>query len=76
VKHKALDIIGDLYLLGYSILGHFSGYKSGHALNTNLLNQLLLNEHAWELVDFSEESGKSAVDFRLPRFVSLSEKMA
>lgn len=52
VKHKILDAIGDLYLLGCNIIGAFSGYKSGHALNNNLLKTLLATEDAWEFVTF------------------------
>lgn len=54
VRHKVLDAIGDLYLLGYSLIGAFSGYKSGHALNNLLLRKLLANESAWELVTFDD----------------------
>jgi UDP-3-O-[3-hydroxymyristoyl] N-acetylglucosamine deacetylase len=53
VKHKVLDAIGDLYLLGHSLIGAFSGYKSGHALNNMLLRRLMADEEAWELVTFS-----------------------
>jgi len=56
VKHKILDVIGDLYLLGSGVIGAFSGYKSGHALNNILLRQLLADETAWEYVDFEEMS--------------------
>ncbi len=52
VKHKMLDAIGDLYLLGYSLIGEFVGHKSGHALNNQLLRQLLAQEDAWEVVTF------------------------
>jgi len=52
VKHKVLDAIGDLYLLGHSLIGSFSGYKSGHALNNALLRELLADEQAWEFVTF------------------------
>lgn len=52
VKHKILDAIGDLYLLGSSLIGAFSGYKSGHALNNQLLRHLLADETAWEYVTF------------------------
>ncbi|MFL6617346.1 MAG: UDP-3-O-acyl-N-acetylglucosamine deacetylase [Povalibacter sp.] len=52
VKHKILDAIGDLYLLGRSILGEFSGYKSGHALNNRLLRKLIATPSAWEEVTF------------------------
>ena len=55
VKHKILDAIGDLYLLGHSLIGAFYGYKSGHALNNMLLKQLLADEEAWELVTFEDE---------------------
>jgi UDP-3-O-[3-hydroxymyristoyl] N-acetylglucosamine deacetylase len=55
VKHKILDAIGDLYLLGHSLIGSFSGYKSGHELNNRLLKELLLNKTAWELVSFKDE---------------------
>jgi UDP-3-O-[3-hydroxymyristoyl] N-acetylglucosamine deacetylase len=54
VKHKVLDAIGDLYLLGHSLIGAFNGYKSGHALNNKLLRTLLADESAWEMVTFSE----------------------
>ncbi len=54
VKHKVLDAIGDLYLLGHSLIGAFSGYKSGHGLNNRLLRALLANEDAWELVTFED----------------------
>lgn len=54
VKHKILDAIGDLYLLGRSLIGAFYGYKSGHALNNRLLRTLLANESAWELVTFDD----------------------
>jgi UDP-3-O-[3-hydroxymyristoyl] N-acetylglucosamine deacetylase len=55
VKHKILDAIGDLYLLGHSLIGAFSGYKSGHELNNRLLRQLLAEQDAWELVFFNDE---------------------
>ena len=48
VKHKVLDAIGDLYLLGHPLIGAFSGYKSGHDLNNQLLRRLLEHEQAWE----------------------------
>lgn len=54
VKHKILDSIGDLYLLGHSLIGAFSGYKSGHALNNRLLRALLADDEAWEEVTFDD----------------------
>lgn len=56
VKHKILDAVGDLYLLGHSLIGEFVGYKSGHGLNNQLLRELLQQEDAWEFVEFAEES--------------------
>ena len=55
VKHKILDAIGDLYLLGHSLIGSFTGFKSGHELNNRLLKELLIDESAWELVSFEDE---------------------
>ncbi|MGH8202907.1 MAG: UDP-3-O-acyl-N-acetylglucosamine deacetylase [Steroidobacteraceae bacterium] len=52
VKHKILDAIGDLYLLGHSLIGEFSGHKSGHALNNRLLRALLQDVSTWEKVAF------------------------
>ncbi|MBA0901240.1 MAG: UDP-3-O-acyl-N-acetylglucosamine deacetylase [Candidatus Nitrotoga sp.] len=54
VKHKILDAMGDLYLLGHPLIGAFSGYKSGHALNNGLLRALLADELAWEFVTFNK----------------------
>lgn len=52
IRHKVLDAIGDLYLLGHPLLGAFSAHKSGHALNNSLLRTLLADAEAWELVSF------------------------
>lgn len=54
VKHKILDAIGDLYLLGHPLIGSFSAYKSGHALNNRLLRMLCKDKAAWELVSFDD----------------------
>lgn len=54
VRHKILDAIGDLYLLGHTLIGAFSGYKSGHALNNQLLRALLEDETTWEQVTFDD----------------------
>ncbi len=53
VRHKILDAIGDLYLLGHSIIGEFSGFKSGHGLNNKLLRELLAQPDAWEIAEFA-----------------------
>ena len=55
VKHKILDAIGDLYLLGHSLIGEFTGHKSGHGLNNLLLRALLDDKEAWEMVSFDNE---------------------
>lgn len=52
VKHKALDAIGDLYLLGHPVIGAYTAYKSGHALNNTLLRQLIEDSSAWEFASF------------------------
>ncbi len=54
VKHKMLDAIGDLYLLGHSLIGQFIGHKSGHELNNKLVRSLMANEKAWEVVTFDD----------------------
>ncbi|MFL2568890.1 MAG: UDP-3-O-acyl-N-acetylglucosamine deacetylase [Gammaproteobacteria bacterium] len=56
VKHKILDAIGDLYLLGHGLIGSFSAYKSGHHLNNLLLRELINNVHAWEEVTIDNDS--------------------
>jgi UDP-3-O-[3-hydroxymyristoyl] N-acetylglucosamine deacetylase len=66
VKHKILDAIGDLYLLGHSLIGAFSGHKSGHALNNRLLRTLLADESAWELVTFKTAAAPIAFMQPLP----------
>ncbi|HYE35834.1 UDP-3-O-acyl-N-acetylglucosamine deacetylase [Methylocaldum sp.] len=55
VKHKILDAIGDLYLLGHSLIGSFVGHKSGHGLNNRLLMELLKQKDAWESVTYMED---------------------
>ncbi len=65
VKHKVLDAIGDLYLLGNSLIGAFSGYKSGHELNNRLLRSLVAQEGAWEVATYLEED-PVAISFSHP----------
>ncbi|AWM79407.1 UDP-3-O-[3-hydroxymyristoyl] N-acetylglucosamine deacetylase [Gammaproteobacteria bacterium ESL0073] len=62
VKHKILDSIGDLYLLGHSLVGEFIGFKSGHALNNKLLRALISQTDAWEMVTF-DESEKAPISY-------------
>jgi len=54
VKHKILDAIGDLYLVGHCLIGEYTGYKSGHGLNNRLLRAMLADAAAWEEVTFDE----------------------
>ena len=65
VKHKLLDAIGDLYLVGHPLLAAFSAHKSGHALNNALLQALLADRSAWELVSFEAEEETPAAIARL-----------
>ena len=51
VRHKVLDAIGDLYLAGRAIQGHYHGFKSGHALNNELLRALFADKTAWRIAD-------------------------
>ncbi len=56
VKHKILDAIGDVYLLGYSVIGEYRAHKSGHALNNASLRALIAQPDAWEMVTFEDEA--------------------
>lgn len=62
VKHKVLDAIGDLYLLGHPLIGSFNAHKSGHALNNKILRTLMADREAWELVSY-DETDKAAISF-------------
>jgi UDP-3-O-[3-hydroxymyristoyl] N-acetylglucosamine deacetylase len=55
VKHKILDAMGDLYLLGQPLIGAYSAFRSGHALNNRLLRELLAQPDAWQVVTFDDE---------------------
>jgi UDP-3-O-[3-hydroxymyristoyl] N-acetylglucosamine deacetylase len=67
VKHKMLDAIGDLYLLGGNLIGEFSGYKSGHALNNQLLRKIIKDPNAYEVVEF-ENSENAPISYVRPPF--------
>ncbi len=62
VRHKILDAIGDLYLIGYPLLAKFSAYKSGHALNNQLIKQVLSSPDSFEIVTF-DDNVKCPVDY-------------
>lgn len=70
VRHKILDAIGDLYLLGHSLIGCFRGHKSGHALNNRLLRTLMADTEAWEEVTF-EDSEPAPISYA-PRPLAVS----
>ncbi|OJY38984.1 MAG: UDP-3-O-[3-hydroxymyristoyl] N-acetylglucosamine deacetylase, partial [Legionella sp. 40-6] len=61
VTHKVLDAIGDLYLLGSSLIGAFEGHKSGHELNNRLLRELMVRQDAWEYTYFDAEDSHPVV---------------
>ncbi|MFB6259849.1 MAG: UDP-3-O-acyl-N-acetylglucosamine deacetylase, partial [Thiohalorhabdaceae bacterium] len=65
VRHKVLDSIGDLYLLGHPVLGLFRGHKSGHALNNRLLRAVMADSEAWEYVE-RDDSAIEPTPFRDP----------
>ena len=66
VKHKILDAIGDLYLLGYSLIGRFDGFKSGHSLNNQLLRKLLDSPGAYDLIS-ADELEEEPISFSRPQ---------
>ncbi|MBV1884995.1 MAG: UDP-3-O-acyl-N-acetylglucosamine deacetylase [Gammaproteobacteria bacterium] len=65
VKHKMLDAIGDLYLLGYSLVGEFQGVKSGHSLNNALLRKLLSEEDSWDIVTY-DDADRAPISYMKP----------
>lgn len=77
VKHKILDAIGDLSLLGIPIIGHFVAYKSGHRLNNLLLKELVVREECWKMVSrFSREEFAEVDSLRVPSFRVLDRVQA
>ena len=66
VKHKILDAIGDLYLLGNSLIGEFVGHKSGHGLNNASLRELIAQEDAWEVVTFENDEDEAPISYMKP----------
>ena len=65
VKHKVLDAMGDLYLLGYSLIGEYQAFKSGHALNNQALRTLISQKEAWEMVTF-EDLDDAPISYQQP----------
>jgi len=71
VRHKILDFIGDIAIIGCPVIGHFVVQRSGHALNQNMLRALMSNENAWEWVAFKSLQECSQNSVRIPAFGSL-----
>ena len=77
VKHKILDAIGDLSLLGMPIIGHFVAYKSGHKLNNLLLKELLAHEECWKIVgSFDKRDADEEDSLHVPYFSTLDSVRA
>jgi len=70
VKHKILDAIGDLSLLGMPIIGHFIAYKSGHRLNNLLLKELMAHKECWKIVSYIDKNGREdeLMSLNIPSF--------
>lgn len=66
VKHKILDAVGDLYLLGNSLVGEFYGFKSGHHLNNMLVRELLATADAYEVVTFEDNEEVAPISYQRP----------
>ncbi len=66
VKHKILDAIGDLYLLGHSLIGAYHAHKSGHELNNKLLRTLMADAEAWEEVSYHDDPAVSPISYAHP----------
>lgn len=72
VRHKMLDAIGDLYLIGHPLIAAYTAFKSGHALNNQLLRALLANQAAYEIVTFEQETQERiASTFSYPLFTGI-----
>jgi UDP-3-O-[3-hydroxymyristoyl] N-acetylglucosamine deacetylase len=66
VRHKILDAVGDLYLLGHALIGSYTAYKSGHALNNMLARALLADQSAWELVVLDDQRLEPVFGYQKP----------
>lgn len=70
VKHKILDAIGDLYLLGHNLIGQYVGYKSGHALNNSLLRKISETDDAFDIIEF-DNIDEAPISYVRPPFEGL-----
>jgi UDP-3-O-[3-hydroxymyristoyl] N-acetylglucosamine deacetylase len=72
VKHKILDAIGDLFLLGMPIIGHFVAHRSGHRLNNLLLRELMRQESCWEIItEYDQQQSTKSMPCKIPAFTIL-----
>ena len=72
VKHKILDAIGDMFLLGMPLIGHFVAYTSGHRLNNLLLRELMRHESSWEiLTECDQQKSPKLTSCKIPSFTIL-----
>ena len=65
VKHKILDALGDLYVSGYSLIGVYEAFNSGHELNNISIRALLDNKEAWEYVTFEEDDSEMPISYSI-----------
>jgi len=70
VRHKILDAIGDLSLVGYPILGHVRAFKAGHDINHQLVEKILDTPESWQLLEFSEDDLEAALQMAPHSFAS------
>ena len=70
VRHKILDAIGDLSLIGYPILGHVRAFKAGHDINHQLVEKILANPECWQLLEFSEQDLDRAMQMSAKAFAT------
>ena len=61
VRHKILDAIGDIYLMGVQLIGHYHGVKAGHAMNNKILHVLFSQPDAFEIVELGAEAPRTAI---------------
>ena len=72
IKHKILDAMGDLFLLGMPIIGHFVAHKSGHRLNNLLLRELMRHENSWEIIsEYNQQQSTQFMSCKIPSFTIL-----
>ena len=70
VRHKILDAIGDLSLIGYPILGHVRAFKAGHDVNHQLVHKILENPENWQILEFSEDDLEKALQMAPKNFAT------